>query len=97
MFSLVQKDSGYGNNFALTPKDTNNNGDTILVSYGFFTMIKPVIFSSRSTITICIERTLLDQKYTGNTFLGEKFVCTELGDRLLLPTGCSYGHGIFEN
>ena len=40
MFSLVQKDSGYGDNVALTPKDTNNNGDTILVSYGFFTMIK---------------------------------------------------------
>lgn len=29
MFSLVHKDSGYGDNFALTPKDTNNNGDTM--------------------------------------------------------------------
>lgn len=46
MFSLVQKDSGYEDNVALTPKDTNNNGDTILVSYGFFTMIKPVISSA---------------------------------------------------
>lgn len=41
-------------------KDINNNGDIIFVSYGFFIMIKFVIFSSCFIIIICIEWILLD-------------------------------------